>query len=59
LPKNIIIKTKSTSKLDPRRSVEKVRSKEGSTGKELRNDEFSDKKLTEANSEFRLRSLKS
>ena len=61
MSKNIIIKTKSTSKLEQRgSSIEKLASRESSVGRLPKNDEFSDKKMSQNhNFDFRTRSLKS
>lgn len=55
-----MIKTKSTSKFEPRVSAEKLKSREGSLGRLPKADEFSDKKLSlNGHFESRMRSLKS
>jgi len=60
LPKNIVIKTKSTSKLEQRASVDKLQSRESSVGRINRNDEFTDKKMSHNNNfDFRSRNMKS
>ena len=56
--RNLIVKTKSTSKLEPQFSTEKVR-RDGSQGRLLRRDEFSDKRMSEGWPEVRMRSFKS
>lgn len=60
LPKNIVVKTKSTSKFEPRGSIEKIKSRQGSVGRLPHADEFTDKKINgNSNAETRIRSLKS
>ena len=59
LPKNIIIKTKSSSKFEQRASLEKLPSRESSAGRLPKTDEFSDKKLNQNQFDFRTRSMKS